>query len=158
MSKVKLTTYRGWDISFDLDSDRFYVVSDEYDQQEDRGSIKAAKKWIDDFIKANSEFKPFEIQKMESYDSAPTKSVTVIGRRRDGRFLIKEGDKDPEQLSSYNEGGYIIPMAENNDAIDQIRSKQKEIKAIQTEIEALKKTLIIKRFPEYVKERFGEHK
>ena len=156
MSKVKLITYRGWDISFDLNNDRFYVASGEYDQQEDRGSIKAAKKWIDDFIKANSEFKPFEILKFESYASSPTKSVMVIGRRKDGRFLIKEGDKDPEQLSSYNESNYILPAPENEGVFSRIDEKDRAIKALRDEIEALKQTLTIKGFPEYVKERFGD--
>ena len=94
---VKIETYRGFDILFETDSERFSFNLDEGSWRQ-KQSYSACKKNIDDYLKENQNFKPFELEST----THPWEKITVTGIRKDGRFVIeKDGIKD--QLSTYDE-------------------------------------------------------
>lgn len=135
MSKVEIEVYRGWTISFDTDKETFYCHSEQYDSDATKKSFSAVKKFIDDFIKDNENFKPVVVQYVPDSHNAG-KCLTIIGVRKDGRFIIdKNGAK--EQLSTYDENRLIV-YNKNNDIyweksaqiqseIDRLRVEQKEV-------------------------------
>ena len=64
--RTLITEYRGWEIFFDTDKEEFYTVSNEYDKDNTKKYFASTKKFIDDYIKENNEFKPILVQKQQS--------------------------------------------------------------------------------------------
>lgn len=138
--KIEIENYRGWEIYFDTEKETFYAQSDEHARGESKKSFAAAKKFIDDFIKDNTEFKPIWVESPPSSWSGKNK-IKLIGIRKDKRFIY-EGDKgEKEQLPEYNEKDYILVNPDNEpiyEAIKVLQDKQKEtaleIKALESKI------------------------
>lgn len=133
--KVEIEVYRGWSISFNTEKEAFYCHSEEYDKDETKKSFSATKKWIDDFIKENSAFKPIWVEsKPNSYSE---KKIKLIGIRKDGRFVYENSKGEKKQLADYEEKDYIIFNDENdkfrleaseiNKQIESLRLKRKEV-------------------------------
>lgn len=121
MSQVLIDTYRGWEISFDTDTESFYCHSERWDRDQKKVSFAAIKKFIDDFIKENTEFKPFVIELLPS--SYEKELLWVIGIRKDGTFMVEDGKGKKRQLSQYDEKKYIL----RNLANDQFRQQAKDL-------------------------------
>lgn len=138
--KIEIEKYRGWDISFDTNKELFDGLSDFYDKQEYKKSLTGVRKWVDDFIKDNTNFIPFYIQ-MPSSMYADEKKVYVVGIRKDGRFLIERNGKK-EQLSPYYEKDYILFHPENQPILQQCRELDSEIEIIRQRKVELLKTLM----------------
>jgi hypothetical protein len=150
--RVLIEEYRGWEISFDTDSENFYCVSDRYDVDKTRKSFASVKKWIDDFIKENQNFKPFVIESLpKSYGDG---ILTVIGIRKDGNFMVQTAKGEKKQLSRSDEKRYILRASECDvyrkeandlqDRINQLRKVQEELLAKVTGVSLVeyRKTLI----------------
>lgn len=105
--QVKIEDYRGWAISFDTEKETFFVESDGYDEFQNKRSFAACKTFVDEYLKANSEFKPIRVQHMDS-----GKELIITGIRKDGAFTY-EVNGEKKQLSKYDERGYIKWIPEN---------------------------------------------
>jgi hypothetical protein len=116
--------YRGWEIFFDTEKENFYTTAEKFDYQTTKKSYASAKKFIDDFIKDNMNFKPVMIQ---TKHGDPRK---LIGIRKDGRFIYEGWQGKPVQLESYHENDYFLVDEVN----DPIFKKIKELEAQQEQL------------------------
>lgn len=94
---IKIETYRSYEISFDTEKETF--LSDIGNNGTTKKSYSATKKAIDDYIKENSAFVPFDVVRV---GYAEPKKYTITGIRKDGRFIF-ERDGEKKQFSEYDE-------------------------------------------------------
>jgi len=114
--KTIVDNYRSFDITFDTDDEQFYAISDKYDTDCKSKSFSAVKGKIDEYIKANATFHPFQIFNRNG------EIYKVVGIRKDKRFMIeKNGSKT--QLSDYNEIDWFVYSPE----VDEMIAKRKAI-------------------------------
>lgn len=150
--RVLIENYRGWDIYFDTEKEEFYTVSNEYDNEQNKRSFASAKKYIDDYIKQNSEFKPFKATSMPTfYDDS--KEITIVGIRKDGAFMFEDNKGERQQLSKYSEGDYFLVNEENNVHFEQIKSLREGIKELQSLIKDAEK-MVVKETLKSIKHRY----
>lgn len=130
-TKVFIENYRGWDILFDTEKETFYAMSDEQDRGEHKKSFASAKKYVDDFIKENDQFKPFWVQGIPD-GWRDKKPVKVIGIRKDNRFVY-ESPKDGSQcqMSEWDEKDYMLINPENDVHFETIRVIDEQIEQLQ---------------------------
>ena len=82
---ILIQNYRGFDINFNPDTERFSFELDNSSWFE-KQSFSACKQKIDEFIKESSKFEPFEVQTLNnSYHG--NKKLKIIALRKDGRFV-----------------------------------------------------------------------
>jgi len=118
--RVTVDTYRGYDIEFDTDSYKFLSIISEEDSKESK-SYPAVKKWIDDYLKENNNFKPFLVVVHPTSSSyGYKKEFKVIGIRKDNRFIGEDKNGDKFQLSIYDERSFILHKEENVEIIKSI--------------------------------------
>src|SRR5687768_11171772 len=106
---MKIETYRGYDIYFNTKDETFYSeISDT--ETKVKKSYSSITKAIDDFIKENNAFKPFEVVKnpLESWHSPDEEKLKIIGIRKDGRWVYEGRKKVPTQLSDYNNKSWVL--------------------------------------------------
>lgn len=139
--RVLIETYREWEIYFDTESEDFYTVSNQYDSQKTKRSYAATKSYIDDFIKNNTTFKPIKVHRLES-NFGDEKVITLIGIRKDGRFIYQDEDGEKGQLSNYNETDYFLLNEANEPILKEISDLRKQINEIHSQIKQLDKKLI----------------
>jgi len=146
--KTIVDNYRGWEITFDTDTEKFTAYSNGYDRDMVKVSYASCKSSIDEFIKENSEFRPFYIfPNIDGYDRKG--KCKVIGIRKDGAFMIEDSKGVKSQMSKYNEDGYIL----YTDGCEILISKYNELrKKLQDDMESAKKDLIEKLKPVTIKE------
>lgn len=99
---TKIETYRGYEISFDTDNETF--LSDIGNDGTEKKSYAATKKAIDEYIKENSTFAPFDV--VRSYFGS-VNHYRITGIRKDGRFNC-EKDGRKEQFSEYEENNTYL--------------------------------------------------
>jgi len=124
--KTLIENYRGFEIFFDTDNENFYSVSDKYDRQETKKSYASAKKSIDDYIKYNTEFTPFFVEKHGSVFNE-AKTLRIVGLRKDNRFIAEDMEGMKGQLSEYDEQSYFLPNDENEPIKNVIENLTKQI-------------------------------
>lgn len=129
MSRVKIEDYRTFEINFDTEKEVFYSMSDSWDKEFSSKSYSAAKKAVDDYIKANSEFKPFFVQKKPSY-FGEEKKIKIIGIRKDNVFTYLGDDGKFYQLSKYSEDDYFIVDPSNDPLIEEFNLISAEVKKL----------------------------
>jgi len=122
---VLIETYRGYDIIFSTDNERFSFSTDEGSWNE-KQSYAACKKNIDDFFKNNQGFIPFKVITRSG------RITNIIGIRKDGRFISENSKKEKGQVSEWDEKDYRIY---NPDVHDTIFAS---IASIEVEIDQLK--------------------
>lgn len=131
--RVLIENYRGWEVKFDTDNENFYTVSNEYDTQQTKKSYASAKKYIDDYIKENQNFKPIRVQKMSSmYNKA--EEITLIGLRKDGAFMYEDAKGNKQQLSKYEEESFFLINPENDNIFKELDLLYRESKEITEKI------------------------
>lgn len=123
MKKITIENYRGIEIVFDVDSEKFQSVITE-DATKESLSFKAVKKFIDDYKKENQDFKPFEIEPI--LDGYKKKTYTITGVRKDGRFVGINSDGNQEQISSYDETDYMLKLDSNQPIIEEYKKVRYE--------------------------------
>ena len=127
--KAIIENYRGFEISFDTDTEAFYGISDQYDKDFKKPSYASAKKFIDEFLKDNQNFKPFWVEvNPNSYRS--TEKIRIIGIRKDNRFIYENSKGEKKQIIEYDEKDYIFPNSDN----DQVKQQLKDAVIEQEEI------------------------
>ena len=125
---VVIEKYRGWEISFDSNKESFECYSNQYDRSETKKSFSSVKKWIDDFLKDNKNFKPFFIEsKPKSYGK---QKIKIIGIRKDNRFIYEDEKGVKCQLSDYSEKDYILYDSQNEKYKEQARIVDEEIEVL----------------------------
>lgn len=140
-NKVEITTYKGWNIYFDVEKESFYAISDTFDRDKTKPSFASMKKFIDDFSKANVNFKPFWMEAQPGKGWRNEK-IFIIGIREDGRYVYtKEGSEERFQLSSHSESEYILPSENLTKAKLEIDMIEEEIKRLQREVAKIKDVL-----------------
>ena len=133
---VEIMQYKGWQISFETNVEKFYAISYNDDLQKEKASLSAAKKFIDEFIKDNQNFKPVKVRNMAGA------VFTLIGIRKDGLFVCEDKEGKKETMSSYNEIAYFVVDSINDATFEQIESLQSERKAIGEKICNLETKLV----------------
>lgn len=123
--KIEIENYRGWTIYFDKETDRFYSVSQSDDVDKTSKTFTAAKKAIDDYLKDNQNFKPFEVMMFSKHRYADFERGIIMGQRKDGRYIIKKEGKEPEQLHQAYESDWIEHKSENDSVVDAIKQELK---------------------------------
>jgi hypothetical protein len=159
MDKIEIENYQGWTIYFDKEQDRFYSVSQSDDVDKTSKSFTAAKKAIDDYLKDNQNFKPFKVMSYGGY-SGDFIVKTIVGQRKDGRFIIQKDNADPEQLSAYNEGEWIEYKEQNTTIVERIKSLKADWNAEEAKyrdkLKALQSQLIIRTVKDIRKDLTGK--
>ena len=133
---VKIETYRNFDISLNTDTGEFISISDYYDTQSKKSSFNAAKKAIDDCVKANQSFKPFfAVQCDYSGDELLPKMVKVkiVSTRKDGNFITDGG----AQISKYDNTRWLVWCPEIDEAYEKMQPITDKIEAVKKELDAL---------------------
>ena len=131
-----IETYRGWEISFNTESESFYVKSNEFDRGENKKSFSAAKKYIDDFIKDNLQFVPIWVQKTSG------EKIKLIGIRKDKRFVYERRNGSKDQLSDYEEKDYFLVDDVNIPIFAEIDRLSAENAAIVSKIKEMRENLV----------------
>ena len=92
--RTLIETYRGQDIYFDTNKESFVCVLVVAGIQKEKKSYASCKKEIDDYLKNNSAFKPFEVEPT-LISMRYSQRYRIVGIRKDGRFMAenKEGEK-----------------------------------------------------------------
>ncbi len=131
--RVLIENYRSWEIYFDTDKEDFYTVSNEYYTQQTKKSYASAKKYIDDYLKENQNFKPIKVQKMSSINNS-AEVITLIGLRKDGVFMYEDVKGNKKQFSKYDESNYFLLNPENDAIFQELELLYKERNAIDEKI------------------------
>lgn len=124
---VPIETYRGFEIQFDKNSEKFTYSIDDSDWQS-KQSYSACKKSIDDYLKNNSNFKPFVVRDKDSGNT-----IEIIGIRKDGRFIY-EKDGKKEQVGEYSENSYILYNEKDSIIYSTIKELEKQVDELRTKI------------------------
>jgi len=132
--KVKIKNYRGFDILFSEENERFTYDID-LENLIEKQSFAACKKSIDDYIKKNQSFEPFFVRQRDNGSV-----IKIVGIRKDNR-LVYESGKDKVALYDNHERDYI----EYDESDDSIYSKcaalVSEIESINIKISGLKNSI-----------------
>ena len=119
MSKILIETYRGFDIEFDTNCEKFQCICTE-DNAKESTSFTAVKKFVDDYKKTNQDFKPFWVELIPDSYSYKTDKLKVIGVRKDGRFVAENSKGDKIQISDYSLNEYMLLKPENEIAMNKL--------------------------------------
>jgi hypothetical protein len=148
---ILIENYRGWEIFFNTDQEVFYSHCDKYDRDETKKTFSASKKFIDDYIKANFEFKPVRITNEDG------KLATLTGIRKDKAFMaVDSGEETPYQISKYSEKNWFLEKEENEPIFKRTKEIYEETVRLDKERTALKKQLVKVNLVEYRKQITGE--
>ena len=154
--RTLITEYRGWEIFFDTDKEEFYTVSNKYDKDNIKKSFAATKKFIDDYIKSNFNFKPILVQSEPSIFRG-TEIRKITGIRKDGDFMFEDKEGKPKRFSKYDERDYFLVNQDNDCLLENILALELQSKGIDSQIKELKEKLI-KVDVRQIKEKFLNEK
>lgn len=127
--RTLIENYRGFEIYFNTDKEEFYTISNEHDTEKTKKSYASTKKFIDDFLKKNINFKPINVMKEKSLYS-DSKIITLIGIRKDGAFTYEDKEGNKQQLSKYDEKDYFAINSLNDkyfEELDILYKQQKDL-------------------------------
>lgn len=143
---VKIENYRGFDIMFETDSERFSFSLDKGSWKE-KQSYAACKKNIDDFIKENQNFTPFFVINKNG------SKVKIIAIRKDKRF-VSESVRGNEQFYEYEEERYYLYEEKYEEIINNIKKLENQISEKHKEISIEQAKIAGKTLREYKNEKF----
>jgi hypothetical protein len=149
--RIEIEFYRGWAISFDTEKEVFYCTRSPHDTETAKKSYAAVKTYIDQFIKENTTFKPFWVERLPSYNGRGEK-LQIIGIRKDGR-LIYESDGAKGQLNEYSEKDYILYDESNTplwEELESIAKQRDELDKKRADIEARFKSVTAKEYKKQI--------
>ena len=148
-----IENYRGYEINFDTENSKFETAITE-DLTKESLSFLAVKKFIDDFIKNNKEFKPFYVE------ATPTSwkcgKYKIVGIRKDLRFIGEDEKGNKVQISDYDLTDYMILDNKNQELwykLSELKEKEKEfnekIKKDRSEIISQMKIVTLKDYKDF---------
>lgn len=140
MSKILIENYRGFDIEFDTNAEKFQCIVTE-DNAKESVSFTAVKKFVDEYKKINQSFNPFWITPIPSScgDKAKRK---IVGIRKDGRFVSEDTNGNKEQFSEYYEKDWMLVKPENETILSSLETIKSEFKEKETAYKAERDRLI----------------
>lgn len=138
-------TYRGYPISFDTFSEEFSCALN--DMSVNKKSFPAVKKAIDDYIKDNSKFQPFKVHHENDFGS----TFTIVGVRKDNRFIYENNKGEKGQVSEYDERNYYLVVPENGAVYTSIAGIKSQINDLYAKIEKERAKLKITTLKDYKK-------
>lgn len=119
--KVLIENYRGFNIEFDTIESKFESVVSEEKVKESK-SFDAVKKFIDEYLKNNKNFKPFYVLNIpNTYESF--EKLKIVGIRKDGRFVYENLKGEKHQLSDHDLEYYMI---QTESSINYLKKYKKE--------------------------------
>ena len=148
--KVKVETYRKFEIFFDPEDEIFSSIVRDTSKYCDNSFFKesksyaAVKKAIDEFIKENNTFNPFFVTLRPDRHcyQEEKRTVKIIGIRKDNRFIAEDKNGNQIQISEYDEKDYIISRPEDEQifatiavlslAVDEARKKLEDAQEMVT--------------------------
>ncbi len=119
--KISIEKYRGYEIEFDTDTELF--LSDVGNEGKESKTLSGAKKQVDDYIKQNATFVPFEIISTQWGNFKP---LILTGIRKDKRFVDSAGDQFSE---SDEKGAFVVEhtlLKEVNEEVERLQKEQEE--------------------------------
>ena len=143
MSKILIETYRGFDIKFDTEYEKFQCIVTEENTKES-SSFAAVKKFVDDYKKENQNFNPFFVEQTATtrYMYSKKDTLKIIGIRKDGRFVAEKENGEKVQISDYDLKNYMLVKPENKKILKQLEElKAKEEKQTRENNEARAKII-----------------
>lgn len=152
--KIDIENYRGWEITFDPDKDEFYAYSNSFDQEKVKKGLHNLRDYIDNFIKDNQEFKPFNAMKYPGGHGDPT--IRVIGIRKDNRFVYEVSGGQKKQLPEYNERDYFVPHGDVSHLFEEYEQLDRQEKEIYKRKLAIKDRITSPSLAKYKKDHFGQ--
>jgi len=135
---ILIENYRGYEISFNPSDENFYVDLD--DRNNSKKSFSSCKKYIDDYIKDNTEFTPFYVEKLGNAFTSGEK-VLITGIRKDGKFNYEDKDGKKQSISTYSESDWFLVDEKNKELHEQLNELHKRDKEIGEEIRKLKEKI-----------------
>lgn len=142
MARVLIETYRSWDIWFETNSERFIAENGVNENEKGKPTLAAARKFVDEFRKANAEFKPFEVIAIGGYGKSYGKKIRIIGIRKDGRFVSENEKGEKGQVSDYDEKDWAISNPGNDAAMLEAARLDDEADAIRKSAIAIRGGLV----------------
>lgn len=127
--KTEIDNYRGYEIRFDTYNETFECDID--DSRSVKKSYATIKKFIDEYIKENNEFKPFKIVPNPLEWHVKEQSAMVTGLRKDKAYQIELADGNKQQLSTYDESKYWVSTPEIIAEIEKVKPVLAEIKRLE---------------------------
>ena len=131
---VLIQNYRGVDILFDADNERFSYTFD-IGNWSQKQSFASCKKSIDDYIKNNSNFEPFIVRNLKS-----GKTLKITGIRKDNSFVY-DLNNTKEKISEYSESDYIEYDESHEKQYVQIAVLELEIDKLEKDISDVRNTI-----------------
>lgn len=129
--KILITEYRGFEIYFNTIQEVFYCFSESFDTESTSKSFRSTKTWIDNFIKDNSEFRPFKVVATQKRYNHPDE-ITIVGIRKDGLFVYEaEGKK--KVVGKYDENSFMLYNPDNDPIKEKIRQIDESIHKLMDE-------------------------
>ncbi len=153
--RVLIEVYRKWEIFFDTDKEEFYTTSNEYDREQIKRSYASTKKFIDDYIKENQNFKPIWVQNEGNSYGGITKTK-LIGIRKDGLFTCENAKGNKSQFSKYDEKSYFLVNEENDVIFKEIDEIEEQRSALATKASNLRKSVIKVTVKQFREELLGQ--
>jgi len=99
MATIHIEQYRGYDIMFNTNSEKF---QSDIDNGKDKNSLSSARKEIDDYMKNNQNFKPVKVFNSYSFEinqyNYKAEVKTIVSLRKDNAFQFS----DKTLLSNYD--------------------------------------------------------
>lgn len=124
MSKILIENYRGFDIEFDTQYEKFQCIITEENTKESN-SFSPVKKFIDEYKKQNKDFIPFSvIPTPTSYKNGG--GINIIGIRKDGRFIGENSKGEKIQIPNYDESDYMLSNEPNKEHLNRLLELKKE--------------------------------
>lgn len=139
--RTKITDYRGFEISFDTEDERFYADIEGSSQQ--KQSFASAKKYVDDYVKENNIFKSFDAERKPTLGNPYPNIITITGIRKDKRFVYNGDGVTNSQLSEYYENDYILINQANNVFKVKLADLRDKIDALKVESNVVEAQLVI---------------
>jgi len=139
MSKILIETYRGFDIEFDTNCEKFQCICTEESAKEST-SFTAVKKFVDEYKKTNQDFKPFWVE--PTPDGYKGSKLKVIGVRKDGRFVAENSKGEKNKISDYDLDGYMIFKPENEMALNKLAEQREKEEKQRVENNETRKLII----------------
>lgn len=141
---IFIENYRGKDIFYSPRSEKFFA---DIDNPKEKNLIHLVKKDIDDYIKANQNFKPFTAFDSKSFNNmfGNVKKKTVIGIRKD-KALQCDGNEqisnnDLEERSYLPCTWFVLNQDKEKDCMSAIKVEQEEIIKLEKQIKHHKEAI-----------------
>jgi len=143
MKRVLIETYRGFDIEFDPNDEKFKCICSE-DNTKESGSFSAVKKFVDEYKKINQDFKPFWVQPIPGNMFVNRSPLKIIGVRKDGRFMSEDPNGKKGQISDYELLYYMLEKDENKTILNEINELDEKMEEQRIEYSKNRDLLISK--------------